>query len=287
MIELLGATIAVIGTAVVAYTDWKTGYMPDRYTHALILLGAILLPFYHGIPYAVSGYATAAVVFGVCFVLYTLGQLGGGDVKLFTALALLIPTYPTKLAALGFQPVTAPYPFVLSVFFGAAVLAMLFVSLGYMVRLYKRRRKIRHFRKKTIKGAAFALLLLPLAAAWAYINPNMVVVIVPMAAGAFVLAFKDDILRLFIVKKKKVSELNEDDVIATELIPKKTLKQLGIGVRKTFLDAELPEIKKSAKRHGIKEIWVSEYLPRFGPYLLASLLLNLALGDALLWLLFA
>ncbi len=287
MFELLGAAIALLGTSVVAYTDWKTGYMPDKYTHALILLGAVLLPFYHGISYALANYAVAAIVFGLCFILYIFGQFGGGDVKLFTALALLVPSYPARLAALGFHPVAAPYPFVLSVFFAAAVLAMLFVSLGYAVRLYHSRKRIKGFNRKAAKGAAFVLLLLPLAVAWAYININMLVVIAPMAAGAFVLAFKGDILRLFIVKKKSVKDLNEDDVIATEMLTKAQLKKLGIGARKTFLDIELPAIKRSAKRHGVDEVWVSEYLPRFGAYVLASLLLNLALGDALLWLLFA
>lgn len=287
MFELLGAAIALLGTAVVAYTDWKTGYMPDRYTHSMLLLGAVLLPFYHGLNYAFSGYIVAAVVFGASFLLYTFGQLGGGDVKLFTALTLLIPAYPTALSALGTRPVAAPYPFVLSVFFASAVLAMFFVSLDYALRLYKSRKKIKDFNKKAVKGTIYALFLIPLAVAWAYLNVNMVLVIIPMAAGAFVLAFKGDILRLFVVKKKKVQELNEDDVIATEMLSKSTLKKLGIRVRKTFLDAELPAIKANAKKQGIKEIWVSEYLPRFGIYILASLLLNLLLGDALLWLLFA
>jgi len=284
---LLGTAIAILGTATVAYTDWKTGYMPDKYTHAMILLGAILLLFYHGPNYAFINYLLAAAVFGICFLLYTFGQLGGGDVKLFTALALLIPSYPIALAGLGTNPVAAPYPFVLSIFFASAVLAMFFVSISYITRLYQSRKKIRDFNKKALKGTAYALLLVPLAAAWAYMNAHMVAIIIPMAAGAFVLAFKDDILRLFVVKKKPVDELNEDDVIAIEMLSKAKLKKLGIGIRKTFLRAELPAIKKNAKKHGIREVWVSEYLPRFGVYILASLLLNLALGDALLWLLFA
>lgn len=287
MLELLGALVALVGTAIVAYTDWKTGYMPDKYTHALVAAGIVLLPFYAGLSAALTWYFVSAIVFMACFLLYIFGQLGGGDVKLFTALSLLIPSYPTALSGLGLSPVAAPYPFVLSVFFASAVVATLFVSLGYLRRLIADRGKIKGFGGKLIRGAAYSLMTLPLALLWAYISPRMLVVALPLAVGAFVLVFKDDILRLYVVKKKRVSKLNDDDVLAVELMGKRTLQQLGLGGRKTFLEAELGEIKKNARKHGINQVLVSEYLPHFGPYILLSLLLNLAVGDTMLWLLLA
>lgn len=287
MIELLGVLVAIIGTATVAYTDYKTGYMPDKYTHAMIALGLVLLPFYNGLSYALSQYFIAAIVFTVSFIFYIYGQLGGGDVKLFTALTLLIPVYPQILANTGFNPITAPYPFIVSVFFAAAVFAMFFVSLGYAYKLIRDRKKIKKFNEKFLRGLLYLILTIPLAFIWAVINQNMSLIAIPIALGAFVIAFKKDILKHYIVKKKKVKDLNEDDVIALEMLSKSTLKKLGLGGRKTFLDSELPEIKKQARKHKIKQVWVSEYLPKFGPYILASLLINLILGDALLWLLFA
>ena len=286
MIELLGMAVALVGTAIVAYIDYKTGYMPDKYTHTMIALGLLFLPFYNGLSAALPYYFVAAVVFGVCFLFYIFGQLGGGDVKLFTGLALLIPVYPAALIPFAFEPVTSPYPFVLSVFFTSAVLAMFFVSLNYMVRLIRDRRKIKSFDKKVLRGVIYSAMVFPLVVLWHLINPVMTLIAIPIIAGAFVLAFKTDILKLYVVKKKKVKDLNDDDVLTLELMSASMKKKLGVGSRKTFLEMELKNLKKNARKHGVKEVLVSEYLPKFGPYILASLLLNLAVGDTLLWLLF-
>jgi Flp pilus assembly protein protease CpaA len=259
--------------------------MPDRYTHAMIASGLALLPLYAGLSQAITWYFIAAVVFMACFLFYIYGQLGGGDVKLFTALALLLPSYPVSLARFGLQPVVAPYPFVLSVFFASAVFAMLVVSVGYALRLVADRRRVKGFGAKALKGIAYSAMTLPLTALWFYINPRMLIIALPLVAGAFVLAFKDEILRLYVAKKKSVARLNDDDVIALELLPKGTLKKLGLDGRKTFLASELSVIKSNARKHGIKEVLVSEYLPKFGPFILLSLVLNLMVGDTLLWLL--
>ncbi|MFC2174548.1 prepilin peptidase [archaeon] len=287
MFELLGATVAVIGTAMVAHTDYKTGYMPDKYTHAMIVLGALLLPLYSGWEAAIPFYIAAGIVAAVSFVFYTFGQLGGGDVKLFTALALLLPTYPMSLAVFGLNPVVAPYPFVVSVFFTSAVLAMAFVSVGYLHSLYRDHKKVKHFRTKSFKGILYSAMTLPLGIIWFYLSPRMLIIALPLALGAFVLAFKEDILRLYVVEKKAVSKLNDDDVIALELMSQSMKKKLGLGSRKTLLEMELKTLKKNARKHGIKQVIVQEYLPKFGPYIIISLLLNLLVGDTLLWLLFA
>ena len=287
MIELLGAAIAVAGTATVAYTDFKTGYMPDRYTHAMILLGALLLPFYSGFSTALPYYGIAIAVFAASFLFYTFGQLGGGDVKLFTGLALLLPTYPLSLSILGTTPVAAPYPFVVSVFFASAVLAMAVVTAQYLARLYSDRRKIKDFRAKSFRGLLYSAMTLPLGVIWIYLSPKMLVIALPLVLGAFVLSFKKDILRLYVVEKKLVKDLNDDDVLALELMSKSMKKKLGLGSRKTLLEMELKTLKKNARKHGVKQVIVQEYLPRFGVYILISLLLNLVVGDTLLWLLFA
>ncbi|MCK4327169.1 MAG: prepilin peptidase [Candidatus Diapherotrites archaeon] len=286
MFELLGVAIAIIGTAVVSHTDFKTGYMPDRYTHAMLLLGAALLPLYSGLEAAVPYYLIAAGVFAASFIFYTFGQLGGGDVKLFTALALLLPIYPAQLVALGFNPIIAPYPFVVSVFFASAVMAMAVVSIDYLRRLHEDRKKIKDFRAKSFRGLLYSALTLPLAVIWVYLSPMMTIVAVPLALGTFAMAFKEDILRLYVVRKKAVKDLNDDDVIALELMSPSMKKKLGLGSRKTFLEMELKAIKKTARKHGIKQIIVQENLPKFGVFILASLLLNLMVGDTLLWLLF-
>lgn len=287
MFELISAVIALVGTAIVSYADYKTGYMPDRYTHAMIIIGALLLPFHAGLEKAVPHYLAALVTFVVLFLFYIFGQLGGGDVKLFTALTLLIPVYPVSLVQFGFSPTIAPYPFIVSVFFAAVVMAMLFVSSGYLLRLYRDRKKIAGVHAKVVKGLLFALLTLPLIGLWVWMNSRMAVMGLPLVLGAFAMAFKEDILRLYVVKRKAVKDLNDDDVLALEFISASVKNKLGLGSRRTFLEMELKELKNRARKAGVKQLVVQEYLPKFGPFIMASLALNLVVGDVLLWLLLA
>jgi len=288
MIEEIAILAALVGTGAAAYSDWKTSYIPDELNYALIALGAILLLFRFPIEQGMYHFAAAGIVFLVDLVFYFFGQLGGGDVKLFTGLALLLPTYPTTITAyFGFNPIIAPYPPVVSIFFVSTVVAMLFISLGYIVKLINDRKKIKSFERKAWKGLGFSLILLPLFYIWYLINQNMIVIAVPMMVGAFLLSFKNDILKLYIVMEKPISKLNDDDVLAIELMSKSMKKKLGIGTQKTLWDAQINDIKKNAKKHKIKKILVSEYLPRFGPFIFFAIIFVILVGDQLLWLLFA
>jgi prepilin peptidase CpaA len=69
-----------------------------------------------------NGLAIAAVTFAVLFVIWLLGAMGGGDVKLWAATALLIPPM--------LQPELA---FVLRVVVFGGVLAILYLSLRLLV----------------------------------------------------------------------------------------------------------------------------------------------------------
>ena len=99
MIELIPVIVAVIGTAILAYTDYKTTYMPDKITHSMLLIGLAWVLFFD--VSKVSTLMTALIVFVITFAMYLFGQMGGGDMKLFTALALLIPTYPQVMISIS------------------------------------------------------------------------------------------------------------------------------------------------------------------------------------------
>ena len=69
-----------------------------------------------------AGLAVAGVAFAVLFIVWLLGAMGGGDVKLWAATALLIP--PLLQPELAF--------FLRVVVFGG-ILALLYLSLGFVV----------------------------------------------------------------------------------------------------------------------------------------------------------
>ncbi len=285
---MIGALVALVGTAIAAYTDFTTTYIPDKLNYAMIAIGLAYVWLSFPVPEAISFTAIAAAVFIVGLILYIFGQLGGGDVKLFTALALLLPQYPVDIAQINFLgPLVAPYPPVVSIFFAAAVISMVFVPLGYLNKLYHDRKRIKSLQKKMSHGIMYSAATIPVFYIWSLFSVRALIIALPIMLGAFTLAFKGDILERYIAKKKKVKDLNEDDVLALELMSESIQKKLGVGMRKTFFDSELKAIKARAKKNKVSTVLVAENLPTFGPFILAGLLLTLLFGDAFLWLVFA
>lgn len=285
MIEtLVGVIIALVGTAHSAWNDWKTGYVNDNVSHAMIISGAILVLLAQPLSQAAWTFATAGIVFAAGFVAYLFGQIGGGDVKLFTGLALLIPQYPQELVgALPVQPVIAPYPFIVSVFVLFGIFFTLLIPTVYLKRLIDRKKQIKDFRMKSIKGAAYGLAFLPLFVYWFFISKAVAVLFLPAAVALVLIPFKDDVVRLFFAQQKKVADLNEEDVLALELIKDSTKKTLHLW-RKTFTNRELETIKRLAKKRGVRTLLVCENLPRAVPHIFAALCVSLVFGDFLLWL---
>ena len=267
------------------YTDIKTGYVEDWLSHAMIILGIIMVPIFYPNQIILS-YIIGAIVFLAGYLLYIYGNIGGGDVKLFTAIALLIPFYNEAIGSyfsfLGIEQVYAPYPFILSIFLLSGILFMIFISVQYSIKVIRLRKEINDFRKKSLKGLAYALILLPFFYYWSYMSMPMALMYLPVALTCFIMPFKDDFVKFFFAEKKLVSKLNDDDILAIELMNETLKKKLGVK-RKTHSLKELIKIKANAKKNKITTVLVCENLPKFVPYIMASFLLNIATGDFFLY----
>ena len=288
MLEIIGAIIALLGVAYSSYTDLKTGDVSDRLSHSMIGIGAILVafsfPFWQAV--AIIGLATAVFVLG--FILYIFGQMGGGDVKLFTALALLVPYYPNALRpfseAIGINPVSAALPFIIAVFLLSGIFFMLFIPLAYLRKISAKRSKIKDYKKKILTGLIYCAILSPILFIWFMKSMLIALIFIPMFFALMIIPFKDDIVVLFFARKKRVADLNEEDVLAPESMSKTTIAKLGLW-RKTFTPMELKKIKERARKYKITTVMVCEDLPKYVPYIFASLVLNLIFGDVFIYLL--
>jgi len=284
---VINLAILVIGTGIAAYTDYKTGIVPDKLSHFMIASGAILAPIVYSD--LIFVYGVAAAVFGLGFFLYSFGQIGGGDVKLFTAIALLVPYYPEVMRPLaeyiGVNPVDPVYPFVGSIFILAGLIGPMFaVSIKSHYRIFKNKGKIENFSKKFSKGLILALVILPFLVLWVYLTPAFLVLFIPMGITLSLIPFKDDMVRIFYSVEKPIAELNDDDVLALEGIEEQKKQDLGLW-RKTFTPPELEKIKKRAEEKNYEKVLVCEDLPKFVPYIFIALLISLIFGDAFFYLL--
>ena len=100
-IPLICTFIAIIACLYASYTDLKSGIIQNKLTFSLIGLGIILNAVYalmiNNIWFVIIGVIFTAVIFALGYIFWKLGAWAGGDVKLFTALAALLPFYPLTL----------------------------------------------------------------------------------------------------------------------------------------------------------------------------------------------
>jgi preflagellin peptidase FlaK len=145
-IPLLAAIIAVLACVYASYSDIKRGIIPNKLTFPLIGVGLVLDGIY---AYLTGNYwliISAALITGFIFVLgylfWKMGAWAGGDVKLFTALAALLPIYPPLFAynILSYQmPIYANYPFPFTLIINSilSMLPFLLIYVFYISFKYK------------------------------------------------------------------------------------------------------------------------------------------------------
>lgn len=289
---MINILVALIGIGFAAIFDYKTGYVPNKLSHSMIILGIIWVAISYPLNDILLIYGIAMAVFAVGFLAYIFGQFGGGDVKIFTALVLLIPFYPNELIShiqnyFGVTPIFANYPFILPVFLLAGLIGPMFiVALKYYYKIYYIKDKVEDYEKKFMTGLVYSLILIPVAVFWLYFSPALVIIFIPMLTTFWLLPFKNDVEEHFFSMEKKIADLDDDDVIALELIDSRTKKRLGLW-RKTFTNPELKKIKERAKKAKLKKITVYENMPKFTPFIFIALIINLILGDFLLYLMSA
>lgn len=101
-IPLICTFIAIVACLYASYTDLKFGIIQNKLTFSLISLGIVLNAVYafmvNDIWFIVTALIFTALIFVVGYIFWKLGAWAGGDVKLFTALAALLPFYPLFLS---------------------------------------------------------------------------------------------------------------------------------------------------------------------------------------------
>lgn len=138
-IPLLATIIAILASVYASYTDITKGIIPNRLTFPLIGVGMILNGIYAiligDLWYLILGLIITGVIFGLGYIFWKMGAWAGGDVKLFTALAALLPFYPAVVSYQVFShtfPMEAAYPFPLTVIINS-ILSMLPFLLIYVL----------------------------------------------------------------------------------------------------------------------------------------------------------
>jgi len=141
-IPLITVIIAIAACIYASYSDLKRGIIPNKLTFPLIAIGIVLNGIYAFMIgeflFILVCVVVTGVIFGLGYLFWKMGAWAGGDVKLFTALAALIPFNPLLVSYQIFQvpfPVEGIYPFPLTLIINSilSILPFLLIYVFYVV----------------------------------------------------------------------------------------------------------------------------------------------------------
>ncbi|MDI6724782.1 MAG: A24 family peptidase C-terminal domain-containing protein [Methanobacterium sp.] len=146
-IPLICAVIAVIACFYAAYSDLKSGIISNKLTFPLIGIGIALNAlnsFIINDPwFIVKGLIFIAIVYIISYIFWRMGAWAGGDAKLFTALAALLPVQPLIIQYSLFNvnfPVISNYGFPITIILNSIIslLPFLLIYVLFIVLSSKR-----------------------------------------------------------------------------------------------------------------------------------------------------
>ncbi len=264
MFEFLRMVIALLGTALAGWIDFKTSDIPDK-----LVAGMIILAFgFHFAEFFLTGSAANlqsaffwSVIFGIfSLVMYYGKAWGGGDGALLVSVAALLPASPFGISIIPF-----PLFYLLSVFFIG-----IFYSTFYMIWKIGENEKAKFELQKDFKGISVvsATTFLSMLSIFFFAVTQNIFSLALAFGFSFPLLEKLQKLSEKIFKKKiPVKDLRANDMLGEDL-PK-------LGIKKLLRGLTAEEVKLIKKK--MKFVVVADGV-RFGPVFFFALLISLLVG---------
>jgi len=256
--------IVFVAVAAAAYTDMKTGLIYDKITYPLIAIGLVL----NLIEFDVSSYLLAAAVFMAGYAIYYTGRIGGGDVKLFTGITLVLPFLNGRF-------------FLLDVIVVSAIIAVVFLSAYYVSRYAKDGIDFRENRQGIMRslviGIATLIYFIFILQSGIAEAGTVFALGIPIAFALVFLALEKGIRRKFFLHKISHEEVEEDELIAVDEMDNGMRGKLGLGIKGIADNEVMTKIRELE----LKDIPVYRNLPRFAPFALAGVVAAIFFGGIL------
>ncbi len=280
-ILILKIVLVLLATGIGAYTDYKTGLIHNWLTYPLMIIGLLLVvyesflsPISLGLSYLLTVLFIGVLIYGVGYFMYKYGKLGGGDIKLFLGIHLVLPYYLGQVVILWLLII-------------ASLLSVLIVSVYYLFKL-KQKLKLKNMFKLVLKRKittlkSFLIFIIFFVFVYLFVskfNASYLyyLLLVPIIVGLKLMIFEPEVRKYIYLKNKKISELEDGDVLALEFIKKDFLTKLKLNGKSILEESDIKNIKKMK---GIKLIPIYDSLPRFGPYIFLGLLIVLVFGSSI------
>ncbi len=259
--------ILLLFCALAAYTDKKTGYIYDWITLPLIFLGIIINLFVFPFSKNLSFFTTGAIIFAIGFVIYYLGKLGGGDIKLFLGIHFMLPYLNDQL-------------FILWVLVTSCFLGVIFISIKYIFILFKKIKFTKKLLVAKIPSIITSFVLFVLFFVFLYFSVNysdisswFYLTLIPILLGLFINIFQEEVKKHIYLLWKEVKDIEDGDVIASEYLTKSLEAKLKPILRNKKVIEE-KDIKLMIEKKITQKLPIYYFLPKFGPYIFLGIIVS-------------
>ncbi len=266
--ELVRLVVAFLGVAAASYYDvFNKRNVPNNLLYVFLAAAFIVDLVYYDQDIFLFSVALAIFFAGISYVFYRFGQLGGADVFIIASVILLLPLHPA-FVGLAFN-----LPFLVSVMIFAGIAFAIYVVAYFGLKLREA-----SARPKLV----YLLLIIPyLLFALVYVNSVIfslmyfVFVTILLFATTFFLMYREDI-NLLLAERMTPSELEEEDVLALEMMDQAAVKKYKLKRIATSSEIERMTSLK------VPEVWVYSKLPPFLPFFLLGMILSLLFARSLI-----
>ena len=137
-IFLIQLIITVLFSVIAAIYDVKYGIVPDKLNYILLVFGIvsnlILSIISSNVKFILASFISMIITYTITFMLWKLKMWGGGDVKLFTAIATVIPS-GLNIGFLNIFPELSICPFSFSVLINSILVSFpfLIIFISYLI----------------------------------------------------------------------------------------------------------------------------------------------------------
>lgn len=282
MLEIILLLVAFIGSGLASIHDLKTTEIPDEIPYVMMGIGIVgnLIESY--LAWSYWPFLLSVIVglsfLGIGFLMYFMGQWGGGDAKLLSAIGFLLPQLPPQFQVSLFFPF--PVSFFFNVFFVGAIYMIVFALAMAIInkRIWTVFLNDLRANSRTIlilNSVLVAALFLSAVIFTRYYQSFPVfdvmafgIMIILVFSGLFILwKFIKTVENVGFKKRIPISELKVGDV------------PVDYKIWEGITEKELKKIKRSKKKY----IWIKEGV-RFAPAFPIALAFTILVGDGILWL---
>jgi len=283
---VLAYTLSLIALLIGSITDLKTREVPDWLNYGLIFSGLwlnlLFSVIYSNPSFMVNSIIGLSIFFGIAYIMFYMGQWGGGDSKMLMGTGAMIGI------DVGFITPQFLFWFFINALFIGAVYGLLWS----IFLVFKNKKKfLKEFSKKlseksAVKGKWFMLIILVLLLAlFFFIELNYFKILILSLAFLtlttfYLWIFVKSIEKSAMYRLVEPSKLTEGDWIVNDVYVGREYitgpKELGISKN------QIRKLIKFYKQKKVKKILIKEGIP-FVPSFLVAFVITLVFGNSLMW----